>query len=716
MISQEDAGTYFVDDANIYNSGLSITRDMVGISQSHNGSEYETRLEAAKAGINGSWSGVYGVWMQSANDVPDFKTVTSVYPRLKLIMAIANWDNMNNIPLGISNRNCSECSKVSVSGDGTKMIDTANHDLLTYDSYDASGYQQSHIDKNVMYSRHPGGVVNPANKGKLFVVFITHSGVIKLKPGETVTAVSRANGYFEEDLIDASGDVTISDGTNGKEIRLNNSITIPVDDRGTAVTTDDQVKGAGYIFTLASTPNPGAIALSGANYSAAENAGSLAMTVSRTGGSSGAASVRYATSDGTAAAGTDYVAADGTLSWADGDSANKTLTVTITNDTLDEPDETLNLNLSNAVGASLGTPKSAILTLTDDDAPQSDTGPIASYGFDEGSGAIAKDASGNNYNGAISAAAWTTGKVGSGALSFNGTNSYVALPNLNSAFNEFTAAAWVKVNDLSAIRGVFTTGGANGGGFRFRINTDGSIWLLMAGGGGFDTLSTAAGVISSGIFYHIGVTGKSGQYMRIYVNGVLAKEKTTTQIIDASNAAGYLGTDWGPSSELMNGVIDDARIYSRVLNASEVYGVFNPAPVITSALNADGTVGTALSYPIAATNSPTSFSAAGLPTGLSVSATGLISGTPTTAGTSNVTISAANASGTGANTLTLSVYSACDVNRDWSTNVADVQLQVNQALGAAACASDLNRDGSCNVADVQRDVNASLGGPCVIGP
>jgi len=81
-----------------------------------------------------------------------------------------------------------------------------------------------------------------------------------------------------------------------------------------------------------------------------------------------------------------------------------------------------------------------------------------------------------------------------------------------------------------------------------------------------------------------------------------------------------------------------------------------------------------------------------------------------------VTISAANASGTGADTLTLSVYSACDVNRDGSTNVVDVQLQVNQALGAAACASDLNRDGSCNVIDVQRNVNAGLGGSCVLGP
>jgi len=80
------------------------------------------------------------------------------------------------------------------------------------------------------------------------------------------------------------------------------------------------------------------------------------------------------------------------------------------------------------------------------------------------------------------------------------------------------------------------------------------------------------------------------------------------------------------------------------------------APVITSATTASGTVGTAFSYQITATNTPTSYGATGLPAGLSLSGTtGLISGTPTTAGTSTVTLSATNASGTGNATLTLTI-------------------------------------------------------------
>jgi len=81
-----------------------------------------------------------------------------------------------------------------------------------------------------------------------------------------------------------------------------------------------------------------------------------------------------------------------------------------------------------------------------------------------------------------------------------------------------------------------------------------------------------------------------------------------------------------------------------------------PLPVISSALSATGTNGSAFSYQIAAANNPTSFGATGLPTGLSVNTgTGLISGTTTVTGVSSVTISATNAAGTTSATLTITV-------------------------------------------------------------
>ena len=80
-------------------------------------------------------------------------------------------------------------------------------------------------------------------------------------------------------------------------------------------------------------------------------------------------------------------------------------------------------------------------------------------------------------------------------------------------------------------------------------------------------------------------------------------------------------------------------------------------PTITSALTANclPTI-PGCTYQITATNSPTSFSASGLPTGLSINtSTGSITGTPTTAGTYSVSLGASNGAGTGTATLAFTI-------------------------------------------------------------
>ncbi|MDD5261391.1 MAG: putative Ig domain-containing protein, partial [Methylacidiphilales bacterium] len=109
--------------------------------------------------------------------------------------------------------------------------------------------------------------------------------------------------------------------------------------------------------------------------------------------------------------------------------------------------------------------------------------------------------------------------------------------------------------------------------------------------------------------------------------------------------AGSFTMAWGAPG---NGGLNGIQIVAR--------GSGGSAPAITSSLTATGTVGSAFSYQITASNSPTSYGATGLPSGLSVNtSTGLISGTPSAAGTSNITISATNANGTGTATLVLTV-------------------------------------------------------------
>ena len=57
-----------------------------------------------------------------------------------------------------------------------------------------------------------------------------------------------------------------------------------------------------------------------------------------------------------------------TVSFANGDTANKTVSIPIVNDTSVEPNETVNLALSSPTGgATLGSPSTAVLTITDND-------------------------------------------------------------------------------------------------------------------------------------------------------------------------------------------------------------------------------------------------------------------------------------------------------------------------------------------------------------
>ena len=103
------------------------------------------------------------------------------------------------------------------------------------------------------------------------------------------------------------------------------------------------------------------------------------------------------------------------------------------------------------------------------------------------------------------------------------------------------------------------------------------------------------------------------------------------------------------------------------------------APVITSATSANASVGILFSYQITASGTPTSFGATSLPAGLAVNTTtGLISGTPTTAAVTNISMSATNSAGTASAALALTVAqpSQCvgDLNGDNVVDTSDVSL------------------------------------------
>jgi len=102
---------------------------------------------------------------------------------------------------------------------------------------------------------------------------------------------------------------------------------------------------------LADAPgDPGTVQFKGASFPIEESAGEVVVIVRRHGGSTGEVSVDFETFDGSAIAGEDYTATNGTLTWGDGDGEDKTIPIEILVDEIGEPQETFSVMLSNPVG------------------------------------------------------------------------------------------------------------------------------------------------------------------------------------------------------------------------------------------------------------------------------------------------------------------------------------------------------------------------------
>jgi len=173
------------------------------------------------------------------------------------------------------------------------------------------------------------------------------------------------------------------------------------------------------------------VQFSSANYSVNENGGTATITVTRSGSTATTSSVNYATSNGTALSGQDYTAASGPISFGVGETS-KTFNVTIADDGAVEGNETINLTLSSASGATLGSPSSAVLTINDNDqncsyvlSPTSQSFPTAG-----GNGSFTVTTAAGCAWSAVSNASWlTTTSSGTGS----GTVNYSVASNSGSA-------------------------------------------------------------------------------------------------------------------------------------------------------------------------------------------------------------------------------------------------------------------------------------------
>jgi RHS repeat-associated protein len=201
-------------------------------------------------------------------------------------------------------------------------------------------------------------------------------------------------------------------------------------------------------------------------------------------------------------------------------------------------------------------------------------GMVAAYGFEEGTGLTVADSSGTGNNGTISGAAWTTsGKYGN-ALSFDGTNDAVSVPDANSLdlTNAMTLSAWVKVDSTYGRFQDLIFKERNGNDGSYSLEADSNV--SSRPGLNFRTsgwqAARAPSPLTSGQWAHFAAAW-DGTTTKIYLNGTLVKTQTMTGTVTTSSGALKIGgTAVFGDNRFVDGLIDEVRVYNRSLSQTEV--------------------------------------------------------------------------------------------------------------------------------------------------
>jgi len=196
---------------------------------------------------------------------------------------------------------------------------------------------------------------------------------------------------------------------------------------------------------------------------------------------------------------------------------------------------------------------------------------VAAYGFDEGSGTVVNDASGNENNGTISGATWTTsGKYGN-ALIFNGTSALVTINNAPSLqlTSGMTLEAWVYPTTVSNVwRDVIYKGNDN---YYVEGTSTNSSLPAMRCTLGSPLYGTVPLTVNT--WAHLAAT-YDGATMRLYVNGTQVASRAQTGAIATSTYPLQIGGD-SIYGQYFAGLIDEVRIYNQALSVAEIQSDMN---------------------------------------------------------------------------------------------------------------------------------------------
>ena len=201
---------------------------------------------------------------------------------------------------------------------------------------------------------------------------------------------------------------------------------------------------------------------------------------------------------------------------------------------------------------------------------------VGYWTFDEGTGGIAYDYSGGNASGSFcssggcpgtSPPTWTGGEIGSGALSFDGSDDYVSVnspvANIGTAA---TISLWVNPSSMSVSGDILAENSF--GNWRVRIGgAYGSRAIIFLNG--WNNYRYSGPAIYVGQWTHVLFVFSGGQ-LHAYIDGALSDNST-----DGTFTSNSGSNQMRIGQTSFSGVIDDVRIYSRVLSAAEIQALYS---------------------------------------------------------------------------------------------------------------------------------------------
>jgi len=168
----------------------------------------------------------------------------------------------------------------------------------------------------------------------------------------------------------------------------------------------------------------------------------------------------------------------------------------------------------------------------------------------------------------------TTDAIHNRAMTFNGTSDYINVGSGASLqlYTEFSMGAWVYWNGESGnYDWIISKGGSADGSCGLCVRTATDLITVFRNGGG--SLWASNCTLSKNVWTHVFITKDSSDNLILYINGANVDSTTGFTVNAPSGTTSYLGA-WTSGGNFFNGIIDDARIYSRVLSASDVAALY----------------------------------------------------------------------------------------------------------------------------------------------